>query len=79
MSAFCPEGGLPRLFRYVNHMPLPNIVAMLFRNENLLLIDREHWDRLDDTTRHRVMRTEEKLLEIEYPPNKPPRVTSRSN
>ena len=70
---------LARIFRYVECMPLPNIVSMLFENQNLLMIDRELFDRLDEVQRHRVLRTQEQVLEVVFPPNKPPVVTSRSN
>jgi len=66
-----------RLIRYTPHMPLPNILSLFFPNQNLLVIDKEHWDRLDDYQRSRVLRTQEKTLEIYYPPNKPPVVTSK--
>jgi hypothetical protein len=50
---------------------------MFFKRSNLLIIDREHWERLSDEQRHLVLRTEEKTLEISFPPNKPPVVTPR--
>lgn len=74
---FNPEGGLPRLFRYVPVMPTPDILTLYFPKQNLLMINKEHWEGLSDEMRHRVMRTEERCLEINYPANRPPVVTPR--
>ena len=68
-----PEDGRPaRLFRYVECMPLPDIVSMFFEHQNLLMIDRELYEKLSDDQRHRVLRTEEKTLRVHFPPNRPP-------
>ena len=78
MTAFSPDDGRPaRLIRYVPVLPLRNMLTLYFKNQNLLLVDREHWERLDDDTRRTVLRTEEKCLCITYPPNRPPVVTPR--
>jgi len=78
MTAFNPEDGRPaRLIRYVPVMPLRNMLTLYFHRQNLLLIDKEHWERLDDTTRHLVLRTEDECLNVNYPPNRPPVVTPR--
>jgi hypothetical protein len=78
MSAFCPDDGRPpRLIRYVEVMPLPSMLTMFFRQQNLLLIDKEHWGRLDDNTRHIVLRTEEESLEVFYPNGKTPLVSTK--
>lgn len=75
---FNPDDGPARLFRYVEVMPLPHIIALFFARENLLLIDRELFDMLNDDQRRRVLRTEDKVLEISFPPNKPPIVMPRN-
>jgi hypothetical protein len=73
MSAFCPDDGRPpRLIRYAPRMPLPDMLTLFFKQQNLLIIDKEHWQQLDDDTRERVLRSEDKCLEVYYPPNKGP-------
>jgi hypothetical protein len=63
----------------LRHMPLPNIISLYFPRENLLIIDRELYDRLSDDQRQQVLRTEKKTLKIYYPPNKPPVITSNQS
>jgi hypothetical protein len=54
------------------------MLSLFFKRENLLVIDRELFGMLSDDQRHHVLRTEEKCLEVHFPPNKPPAITSRS-
>ena len=75
---FNPEDGPARLFRWVPSLPLPNMLSLFFKRQNLLVIDKELFDMLSDDQRHRVLRTEEKCLEVHFPPNKPPAITARS-
>ena len=65
-----------RLFRWVKVMPLPDILSLYFPKQNLLLIDRELYDRLDEEAQRKVLRTAEKTLRVRFPPNHPPVVTS---
>lgn len=53
--AYCPEGGLPRLLRF--DLTEPHIVARLDRDNNLLLINRELFDKLDSWQRKEVEKT----------------------
>ena len=76
---FNPEDGPARVFRWVTHMPVANQLTMYYERENHLMIDKELFERLDDTQRHRVLRSEEQVLMVTFPPNKPPVVTSRGN
>ena len=76
---FNPENGPARLFRWTETMPLPDIVSMYFEQQNLLLIDKEHFEKLSDEQRHILLRTEQQVMKIHYPPNKPPFVSARED
>ncbi len=73
---FNPDNGLPRLIRYVEPGTLPaaNLLALYDKSQNLLIIDREHFERLDWIDRHCTLRTHHPYLEIVYEANRPPRV-----
>lgn len=75
---FCPDDAPPRLIRYADSMPLPNILSLFFKSTNLLIIDKVHYARLDWIAQHELLRTEQPCMEIYYPPNRPPLVTPRS-
>jgi hypothetical protein len=75
---FNPDDGPARIFRYAPRLPLPNVLSLFFKRSNLLIIDRELFDMLSDDQRRRVLRTEEKTLEVRFPPNKPPVIVSRN-
>lgn len=61
--AICPDEGYPRIWRYVDDMH-PDIVATLDREQNVLTINRELFERLDELTRVRVLRTHAAELRI---------------
>jgi len=80
MTAFNPDDGRPaRLIRYVPVMPTKNMLTLFFHRQNLLLIDKEHFERLDDTTRHLVLRSEDKCLEVRYANGRNPTVVPRKD
>lgn len=69
MMAFnlCPEGGLPRLWRFVAPGSLGYeggrpIVSILSKKENIQKIDRELLDTLSEVDRIRVLHTGEEFL-----------------
>lgn len=66
MSALHPEGGYPRLIRFVNPGALPSseIVSMLDRAQNLLRIDAYNFKRLNPMQQHIVLHTEDAVIEI---------------
>jgi len=75
--AFTNDAGLPRLIRYVEHGTLPNVnlISLYSEASNLLVIDRDHYERIDDTSRHILLRTQKKSVEIYYYANKNPTIT----
>jgi hypothetical protein len=66
--AFNPDDGPARLIRYVEPGTLPaaNLLAIYDKTQNLLIIDRDHFERLDWIDRHLTLRTHRPYLEIEY-------------
>lgn len=59
--ALCPDGGLPRLWRFVEAdrtMTEGCIVSVLHREENILIINRALYDQLGELERHIVLRTQ---------------------
>jgi hypothetical protein len=65
--AFVPDEGPPRLIRYVEHGSLPDgdLVSIFDATNNLLIVDREHFDRLDKPEQEQVLRTREPHLLIQ--------------
>jgi hypothetical protein len=59
MFALCPDGGLPRLWRFVedDDMTEARIVSKLDPNMNVLLINRTLFDQLGELNRIMVLRT----------------------
>lgn len=76
--AFNPDGGPARIIRYVEAGTLPatNLLALYDKSQNLLIIDREYFEKLSDTEQHIVLRTQKSFLEIERRPNKAPRLAA---
>jgi hypothetical protein len=76
--AFNPDDGPARLFRYVapGTLPAANLLAIYDKTKNLLIIDREHFERLSDVERHRVLRTQRSYLEVIYEKNRPPAIAA---
>lgn len=74
--AFNPDNRPARLFRYVEPGTLPaaNLLAVYVESQNLLIIDREHFERLSDINRHLLLRTHSPYVEIAYEANRPPRM-----
>ena len=66
--AFTPDDGPPRLIRYVDRGTLPaaNLLAVYDKSQNLLIIDREHFERLDWAQKHITLRTHRPFLEVTY-------------
>lgn len=65
-----------RIIRYVLPGTLPgrDLLSLYDKGANLLIVDRDHFERLSDEDREVVLRTQEPALSIEYPTNKPPRI-----
>lgn len=66
--AFNPDDGPARIIRYVEPGTLPsaNLLAIYDKSQNLLIIDREHFERLDWIDRHQLLRTHSPYHEIAY-------------
>lgn len=66
--AFNPDDGPARLIRYVEPGTLPsaNLLAIYIKSQNLLIIDREHFERLDWLDKHRLLRTQQPYTEVSY-------------
>ena len=64
--AFNPDNGLPRLIRYVEPGTLParDLVSILDASQNLLIIDRVNFEKLNDNQQHQVLRTQKAFIEI---------------
>lgn len=75
--AFTNDAGLPRIIRYVEHGTLPNpkLISLFSEASNLLVIDRDHYERIDSTLQHKLLRTQEKAVEIHYYANRNPTIT----
>jgi len=69
--ALTPDAGPPRVIRFVESGALPgaSILSVLDKEQNLLLINKELYERLDRVERHRALRTHEPALE--YRPARP--------
>lgn len=65
-----------RIIRYVEPGTLPglDLLSLYDKSANLLIIDRDHFERLSDENREMVLRTQHSALLIEYRENEPPRV-----
>jgi hypothetical protein len=65
-----------RIIRYVLPGTLPgrDWLSLYDKGANLLIVDRDHFERLSDEDREIVLRTQEPALSIEYPKDKPPRI-----
>jgi hypothetical protein len=76
--AFNPDDRPPRLIRYVEAGTLPaaNLLSLYDKKANLLIIDREYFDRLNEYEQRTVLRTQRSYLEIEHLPNKAPRIAA---
>lgn len=61
--ALCPDNGPPRLWRFVDNPAMTNdkVVAMLVPEKNLLIVNRELFDRLSDIDKHMTLRTHARL------------------
>lgn len=57
--AICPDGGLPRLWRFVDDdvMTAAKMVSMLDAKHNLLIINKPLFDQLGELYQHMVLRT----------------------
>jgi len=55
-------------------LPARDLLSLYDKSANLLIIDRDHFERLSDENREVVLRTQHSALLIEYGENKPPRV-----
>lgn len=63
--AFCPDGGLPRLIRYVTLEG--NMVATLDQKHNLLRVDRSKLARLNEFDQQEVFKTQSANIVLEDP------------
>ncbi len=66
MSNVTPHNGPNRLFRYVDKRLLPgnNVVSYLYKDKNLLLINRELFDKLPQHEKQRVWNTDQTIIEV---------------
>ena len=57
--ALCPDGGPPRLWRFVDDetMSAARMVTLLDAETNLLIINRPLFDQLAELDKHQVLRT----------------------
>lgn len=61
--ALCPDGGPPRLWRFVEDdtMTMNRVVSLLDAKQNLLIINRPLFDQLVPINQHQVLRTQAKI------------------
>jgi hypothetical protein len=66
MSNVLPDGGPPRLFRFVEPGTLPStsLIATLDKTHNVLSIDREKFQQLSDLQRQIVLTTGQRFVEV---------------
>lgn len=62
MFALCPDGGLPRLIRFVTLEG--NILATLDAQQNLLRIDKEKYELISEEDQRRVIMTHAATITI---------------
>lgn len=64
MSVFHPEGGMPRLIRYVpaSKMPTPNTLTTYDPKFNLVIINQELYDELDFVGKYQAIRATTTLV-----------------
>lgn len=57
--ALCPDEGPPRLWRFVDDeiMTAANMVSLLSKKDNILIINKPLFDQLGELNRHMVLRT----------------------
>jgi hypothetical protein len=61
--ALCPDGGPPRIWRYLPSGQLqPFVLSVLDSKHNILYIDEGLFHELPELDRHRVLRTHERIL-----------------
>lgn len=59
----CPDDGPPRLWRFVAPGVLPeDLLCELHKQQNLLVIDKEKFDKLIGLDQHIVLRTHESIF-----------------
>jgi len=75
--AFTNDAGLPRIIRYVEHgtLPHPKLISLFSEQSNLLVIDRDHYERITPDQRHSLLRTQKKVVEIQYYETRNPTIT----
>lgn len=66
MSNVTPHNGPNRLFRYVDPglLPSPTVVSYLHKDKNLLLINRDLFDKLPRHEKQRVWNTDKIIIEV---------------
>lgn len=71
--AFTPANGPPRLIRYVERGTLPgaNLLSIFNEKENLLIIDKDHYESLGATERHMALRTRQSFTEMPFSSHAP--------
>lgn len=64
--ALCPDHGPPRLIRFVSSAELPDdsCVSYLIAQDNLLLVNRHHYEQLTSTNQQRVITTHTTTLNL---------------
>lgn len=61
--AFNPDNGPPRVIRFVDVLT-DNVLAVLDKKQNVLVIVRRHYERLSWVQQHRLLRTQELVTSI---------------
>jgi hypothetical protein len=64
--ALCPDGGPNRTIRWVgpSHMPTEHTVCMLYRETNLLFVNKPLWDTLDRARQLEILRTRSDYVDL---------------
>ena len=75
-SVFCPEGGLPRLTRFVERGVLPHVdlVSIFDDTKNLLIVSRPNFELLSEGDQRDVLRTQQPNVMLRRVPNRLPQV-----
>ena len=65
--ALNPDGGLPRVIRFVPERTLPSdtTLSVLDIEKNLLLINVDRWNDLTTSQQHELVKTRSRFVEVE--------------
>jgi len=76
--AFNPDDRPARLFRYMEPgaMPGDNLLTLYYEEQNLLIINREEFEKLTDFEQKQVLRTQQPCLTIRPRNDKPSKLAA---